>query len=405
MPDFFYKASAGGKPETGTITAADRKSALSKLAREGKEVLSLKAANASSALSVSGADSAKAVKGGEALALAFFKKVYQLCKGGMPLADALRGLAQRSLNKNMQILSREMYKNISEGAALSAAMSAYPKLFEPSIINLADAGEATANIVPIFKNIIGYLEGKKALRSSVVSALVYPIILCVMASGVVMLFLFYLLPMIQNMMANLGGELNLPVKILMAFGDFLLYGLPVGVLVFCLAAIFIARWRATEGGRLATDKFLLKLPLVGKILYHTDLSRFTNLIATLYSSGVNTTETLKMAERTIGNSYIRMRFQQCRMAINDGAPVAASFKKYEIFDDDDIDIISVGERTGSLVECFSEIYNLHMEQLGFSIKKATSILTAVALTTAVVIIFLVALGIVSSVYGISQSLT
>lgn len=93
------------------------------------------------------------------------------------------------------------------------------------------------------------------------------------------------------------------------------------------------------------------------------------------------------------------------MAINDGAPVAQSFRKYEIFDDDDIDIISVGERTGSLIECFSEIRKMHMEALDISIKVATSILTAVALITAVSIIFLVALGIVSSVFGLSQTLS
>ncbi|MBO7521223.1 MAG: type II secretion system F family protein [Opitutales bacterium] len=403
MPDFTYKISSGGKVESGSISASDRKTALSKLSRGGKTVLELKSADASNSVSASAA--AAEVKGGEELALAFFKKMMQLCKGGMPIADALRGLAQRSLNKNMQALARDLYKNISEGATLASAMSAFPKLFEPSILNLADAGESTANIVPIFQNIIKYLEGKKALRASVVSALVYPIILCALASGVVLLFLFYLLPMIQNMMSNLGGEINLPVKILIVFGDVLMFGLPVAVVVFFALAVFISRWRATESGRLASDRILLKIPLAGKIIYNADLGRVTNLISTLYASGVNTTETLKMAERTIGNSYLRLRFQQCRLAINDGAAVAASFKKYAIFDDDDIDILSVGERTGSLVECFAEIYNLHMETLASSIKRATSILTAVAFITAVVIIFLVALGIVSSVYGLSQTLS
>ncbi len=403
MPDFDFKISFNGKIENGTINAPDRKTALSKLLAEGKTVLSLKSSG--EVLPSSKISDAKAVKGGEKLALAFFKKMRQLCKGGMPIADALRSLAQRSLNKNMQALSRDLYKNISEGSTLSSAMSAYPNLFEPSIIHLADAGEATANIVPIFENIIDYLEGKRALRASVKSALIYPIILCTLASGVVLLFLFYLMPMIENMMANLGGELNLAVKILMAFGDFLMYGLPADIVVFLIIWIAINRWRKTESGRLETDKILLKTPLIGKILYNSDLSRFTNLIATLYASGVNTTETLKMAERTINNSYLRMRFQQCRMAINDGAPVAQSFRKYEIFDDDDIDIISVGERTGSLIECFSEIRKMHMEALDVSIKVATSILTAVALITAVSIIFLVALGIVSSVFGLSQTLS
>lgn len=407
MAEFQYKATNSfGEIVKSVVLAPDRRSAMAKLTSQGLRVIDLKGSDSSANIqsALESDESKQVLKGGEKLALMFFKKVLQLCRGGMPLGDALKSLAQRSLNKDMQALSRELYKSISEGGTVANAMQAYPKIFDPCIVHLSEAGESTANIVPVFTNIVEYLESKRQLRASVRSALVYPIILCTLAFGVVLLFLFYLMPMIEKMMADLDGELNLPVKILMFMGDVMIFGLPVaavGLLIFIMA---LSKWRQSESGRIISDRILLRSPLFGKIAFNADICRFTNLISTLYASGVNTTETFRLAEKTIKNAYLRLQFQQCRLAVNDGVAVAQAFKNFKILDDDDIDILSVGERTGSLVECFAEIKKMHDEILREDIKTATSILTAVALLTAVAIIFLVALGIVSSVFGLSENL-
>lgn len=404
MADFKYKATnASGKIQEGVINASDRRLAAAKLSQQGLRILQINSMAEGSVL-LSKTEASAEIKGGEALALAFFKKLLQLCKGGMPMGDALKSLAQRSLNPSMKNLSKELYKNVSEGVTLASAMGAYPKLFEPSVIHLSEAGESTANLVPVFQNVISYLEGKKALRASVIKALAYPSFLVVMATGVVLFFLFYLMPMIQNMLSSMGGEVNLPVKILMFLGDFLIYGMPVILLITLCASLFVWNWRKKDEGKLACDRLILRLPLAGDIVRNADISRFTNLISTLFASGVNTTETFRLSEKTIKNTALKLNFTQCKTSINDGAPIAQSFKKYDLLDDDDIDILSVGERTGSMVECFFEVYHTHMETLDSQIKNATKILTSVALLGAVVIIFLVAIGIVSSVFSLSQSL-
>ncbi len=406
MAEFQYKAAdSSGKIDRSTISAPDRKIAAAKLASRGLRVLELKslAQAASSSAKINAGEVVK-IKGGDELVLAFIKKLLQLCQGGMPMGDALKSLAGRSLNPNMKNLSKELYKSVSEGASLATAMSAYPKLFEPSIIHLSEAGESTANYVPVFRNIIQYLEGKKALRASVIKALAYPSLLCAMAFGVVLFFIFFLMPMIEGMMQNLGGEVNLAVKILMWLGDFIIYYGPIILLLIFVFSISIYKWRTYESGRLKTDKILLKLPMIGEIVKNTDISRFTNLMSTLFSSGVNTTEVFRLAEKTINNTALRARFQQCKIAINDGAPIALSFKKNSLLDDDDIDILSVGERTGSLIDSFNEIYKMRMEILESKINMATTTLTVVALVSAVLIIFLVAIGIVFSVYGLTENI-
>ncbi len=405
MPNFSYKAvDKSGKVAEGSISAADKRAALRSLAAGGLNVLKISQSAEAASRVKKGSDDEVVIKGGEKTALAFFRKLLQLCKSGTPVGDALRGLSQRSLNKNMTALSRQMYKSLSEGRSLAQAMEAYPQIFEKSLCHLVEAGESTANLVPVFENIIDYLENRRALRKQVVAALVYPAILFTVAFAVVMLFLFVLLPQIETMMKSLGGQMSLPVKILMAFGDFMLAGGPVILVLAVLAVLVVIKIRRSPNGTLATDRLFLKIPLLGKIAFDADVCRFTNLISTLFDSGVNTTETFRLAEKSVKNSDIRARFALCRTAVNDGAPVSSSFKKFGLLGDDDIDVISVGDRTGDMVECFKEVKNSHMETLGARVKFAISALSAAALLSAFALVFMVALGIVSAVLGLSQSL-
>jgi len=206
------------------------------------------------------------------------------------------------------------------------------------------------------------------------------------------------------MMKSLGGDMSLPVKILMSFGNFMLTGGPFLILGVIATIAVIYKMRQTLRGQLITDRALLRLPIFGKIALDSDICRFSNLISTLFESGVNTTETFRLAEKSVKNSDTRARFQLCRAAVNDGAPVAASFKKYGLLSDDDIDIIAVGDRTGNMIDGFAEIKNTHMEILGERVKYAIALLSALALMCAFALVFMVALGIVSAVLNLSQNL-
>lgn len=405
MPKFLYKAAdKSGKISSGSVEAADRRAAMRIVGAGGLRVISVSADDSKISEPKKPEASSAQVKGGEKTALMFFKKIHRLCKSGTPVGDALRGLSGRSLNKNMASLARSMYKSLSEGRNLAQAMADFPKIFEKSLCHLVEAGESTANLVPVFENIIEYLENKRALRKQILSALIYPAVLFTVAFIVVMLFLFVLLPQIESMMQSLGGEMGLPVKILMGLGGFMLKGGPIIAALSAAAVAAVYRLRQTPQGRLFTDRLLLKIPLAGKIALDSDIARFSNLISTLLVSGVNMTETLKLAEKSIKNTDIKIRFAQCRTAVNDGAAVSQTLKKFALLADDDIDIVSVGDRTGDLSECFREVKQIHMETLSANVKFAITSLSSFALLSAFILVFLVALGIVSAVLGLSQTL-
>jgi len=402
MALFKYKAIDDfGVMKSETIESQDRKSAVMELSMRKLKVIDIRLLNESAEIEV---EKSKKISGGNKLSLTFFYKIRQLAAGGMPIGDAVRGLSQRSLDKNLRTLSRELYKDLSEGKTLSFALSKFSENFDPTIVHLLEAGEATANLIPIFDNIIDYLEKKRELQSKLISATAYPAFLCVMAFAVVLFFLFFMLPQIETMMKNLGGEMTLPVKILMGLGDFLIIYAPFVFGALIIFIIALTQYRKSKKGLLVSDRVYLSIPLIGKIIQDADICRMTGLCSTLFDSGVNTTETLKFAEKTLSNADIRNRFQSCRTMINDGAPISATFKKFDILNDEDIDILLVGERTASLVNSFSELRKSHYVNLNARIKFATTVLASTALGSAFFLVFLIALGIVSSVLNLSQGL-
>ena len=391
MAQFKYRASdAFGKISEGSLDAPDARSAARSLSAAGLVVLSLESAGTSEGA----VDTEKLRKkaGGEKVALALVKKLSQLCgRGGMPVGDALKSLAARSLDPKIKQLARELYADLSEGKTLAAAMRKFPDTFDASATHLVEAGESTANLGFVFDNIIAYILERRKLRAAIFSALAYPVFLCVLAAGVVMLFLFFMLPKIESMMANMGAEKNFPIRMTAA-----------AAAVLCAAAV--ALLRSSESGAEKCDGAMLKIPIIGGILRDADICRFANLSATLSASGVNATETFRLAEKSISNRKLRARFRLFRTAVNDGAPVSAALHKFGLLDDEDIDVVSVGERTGSLVEAFSELSAAHSETLKKRISAATTALGGAALGTAFLLVFVFASGIVLSILSLSQSI-
>ncbi len=403
MPNYIYKAfDSSEKIIEGELEATDKNQAMRAL-----KSMSLKVIRISAKAETEQAQTNSTKKGGgEKIALALFKKLQQLCGGGgLPAGDAMKSLASRSLDPRLKNLSRELYRDLSEGKTLASAMERFPDTFDSCMVHLVEAGESTANLEFVFTNIIKYIEERRQLRATIISALAYPIFLCVLAIGIVLLFLFFMLPKIKLMMSNMGAEKNFPIQMMEFIGDALTYGVPVVAIIGLIAYAILRVYRKSESGLCKSDALTLKIPLIGKIVFDTDLSRYATLASTLFASGVNTTETFKLTEKAIKNADIRARFQQFRTAVNDGAPISAALQRYKLLDNEDIDIISVGERTGSLIAGFAEIAKTHTQSLSKGVKLMTAMLGGVALSIAFLLVLVFALGIVLSILGLSQSIT
>jgi type II secretory pathway component PulF len=415
VADFEYIAiDKKGKTRNGTINGPDPKTARRKIMQSGLTVLKIKMSGSSTSAGSKESKSkekkesslrSKFSSKGEAIGLEFLKRLLELHGSGMPVADAVKLLNHRLSDPQQKSLSGVLWKELAEGRTLSRAMRHLPGYFSESSSYVIEAGEATGNLAPILSKIISHLEEKREIRSRVLSGMTYPLFVGLMAIGVVLFFLFFLLPQIQEMLASLGGELNLMARIMidgsnlvLLFGPFVLIALLVGLGI-------LTQWSKTEKGGVALDRSLLKLPLFGDIFFLSELFHLSSLLGTLIWSGIGLTENLRLCERTIKNRFLRASFRSARVLVNEGKSLPDAFRKFKIMPLMQLDVVEVGEKTGNLGNSMDDVSKAFRTQLTKKIKGMTNLISGLALGFAFSLVALVAISIVTSIFQVSKSIS
>ncbi len=422
MPEFNYLAvNSKGKTIQGNLEADNLKDARSTLRDEGLTPLKLQVSDlavaSSKASKKSNAKQSKETKPslvksfskgsskGEKVGLEFLKRLVELHASGMPVADAVKLLNHRLSDPVQKEIAGFLWKELAEGRTLSRAMRQLPQFFSESSSFVIEAGEATGNVSPILKKIISYLEEKREIRSKVTSSMSYPIFVCLMAFGVVLFFLFFLLEKIEDMLDSLGGELNLMSKILINGSEALLTIGPFVVVVLIIIFGLLMQWKKTEKGGVSLDRSLLKTPMFGKILYMSELFQLSNLLSALMWSGIGLTENLRLCERTIKNKHMRLQFRSARALVNEGKSLPDALRKFKFMPLMQLDIIEVGEKTGNLGNSMEDASKAFREDLTKRIKSMTTLVSGAALGFAFSLVALVAISIVTSIFQVSKTMT
>jgi type II secretory pathway component PulF len=422
MPTFRYAAlDSRGRTVSGDIEGSDKKAITDQLRRDKLNPIFIKskndagpsipkkakAAKQQRPAKPSGQKSRKPLfgKSGEQAGLAFLKRLHELHSSGMPVADSVKLLNQRLSDPVQKGIAATLWKELSEGRNLARAMRRQPQIFGESSTYVVEAGEATGNVAPILSRIISHLEESRGIRAKVMGSMAYPGFICCVAFGVVIFFLLYLLPQIQDMLESLGGEMNWGAKLLIhgsgfliKIGPFLLAGL--GFLTFALL-----QWGRTEKGKVQLAKAVLRVPLTGRILYFSGLFQMTSLMETLVSSGIGLTENLRLVEKTIGNENMRKNFHLARVAVTEGKSLPDAFRQYDIMPIMQLDVLDIGEKTGDLGHSLGEIANTYRKELSRRIKLMTNVISGGALGFAFSLVALVAISIVQSIFQVSKSIS
>ena len=258
---------------------------------------------------------------------------------------------------------------------------------------------------PILSKIISHLEEKREIRSKVVSSMTYPVFVGIIAVGVVLFFLFYLLPQIQEMLDSLGGELNLMAKILINGSELLLTVGPFILIAILVGLGSLIQWNKTQKGGMLIDKSVLQLPLFGQILYLSELFQLSSLLSTLIWSGIGLTENLRLCEKTIKNRFLRSKFRAARALVNEGKSLPESLRKFKLMPLMQLDVIEVGEKTGNLGNSMEDTSRAFRDQLTSKIKIMTTLVSGGALGFAFSLVALVAISIVTSIFQVSKSIS
>ena len=335
--------------------------------------------------------------------LPFLEALYDLTTSGLSAGEAVRLLSVRITDPRLKRLSGGLWEQLSEGAPLSRAMAAFPKVFDPSTINLIQAGEATGSLNETLQRLIDHLNERRELQRQLLTAMAYPIFMVVVASGVVLFFQLVLLPQLQTLLNSLGGTMPASTRMLVGASDFLKhYGIFV-LIAGALGAVSFWRWRHTEVGRIRSDAWLLQLPLLGPFIVDRTVLEFSQTLSVLLENGINASEALRMTERQITNRVHREAFHAATDRVLEGEALSAALTRTKAFPDLVLDRLAVGENTGNVVPSLRDIAKKYQKLISQRLSAFTGIIATVVLMAVFAMVAFIAFAIVSAVFQVSAS--
>jgi type II secretory pathway component PulF len=423
MPRFAYTArDRAGKSVTADLEAPTRREAVRLLSARGLQVASVNelaggaskspAKNKSAAKPEAAAPTpskrAARMRNAQpprrAECLPFLEALYDLATSGLSAGEAVRLLSVRIKEPRLRTLCAGIWERISEGAPLSRAMAAFPEVFETSITNLIQAGEATGSLNETLQRLIAHLTEQRELRRQLIAALAYPTFMVVVAFCVIIFFLVFLLPRLKTLLTSLGGKMPASTAFLIRLSEFALspYGLATLILII-IGMIALAGWRQTTAGKAATDALLLKLPLTGQFIIAQTVLAFSQTLSVLLENGITAAEALRMTEKQIDNTVHRAAFNTATGRVLEGEALSIALGRTGVFPELVLDRLSVGENTGNVVPSLKQIAIAYQKNISNQLNVFTKVIASGVLMCVFIFVGFIAFAIVSAVFQVSGS--
>jgi type IV pilus assembly protein PilC len=307
----------------------------------------------------------------------FTRQFATMIGAGLPMVQCLEILSQQMESAAFRKIIAEVKDSVSAGSTLAEALGKHKKVFDELYCNMVEAGEVGGALDTILVRLATYREKADALTRKVKGAMIYPAVIVVVAVGVTAAMLTYIVPIFAKMFSSLGSTLPGPTQMVLNISNFMRVNFWYGVLGMVAAAIGFRYWVKTDKGRLAFDRFKLKIPMIGTLIRKSSVARFTRTLGTLISSGVSILDALDTTAKTAGNRVVHDAIKKSVLSIAEGETITAPLKESGVFPPMVIQMISVGEKTGGLDDMLSKIADFYDEEVDAAVTALTSIIEPV----------------------------
>lgn len=320
--------------------------------------------------------------------LIFNREFSALIKAGLPALSCLDILSERRKEGFFKEKMNQIRENIKAGASLSEAFSA-TKSFPPIYCAALSAGERSGELVPVLKRYIFYIHALRGLKKKIVSALIYPFVLVIVASVIISILMLYVIPKFQPILENVGGQkTSLPfiTEIVIGISGFLSRNFIVVIILIIALIIGIRYMVGTEKGGAIIDKYKMRIPFVGIYVRKFNIANFSRTLATLLSGGVPLVTALSVTLDALSNRYFKSRISDVIKKVSEGGSLWESLESTGETSDLSIEMIKVGESTGALSDMLENVADFYDEELTASIERFVAILEPVLLIFMAVIV-------------------
>ncbi len=401
MPVFEYKAvSPSGETVRGTMEAGSEELVIAKLQEGGNIPISAHAAGQGGfnldvlRLKRRGLNTREVGQ--------FTQQLATLLSAGLPLDRSLQVLLELSENDRIKQTVTAIRDHVREGGSLSDALDAQHGSFSRLFINMVRAGEIGGSLDKTLDRLADYLERSKDLKDSVVSAMIYPVMLMVLAGGSLVLLLVYVIPQFTPIFEELGGDLPLITKIVLAFGGILQnfwWGL-IGLTV--LAMVMFRRMLANPAQRLRWDTWVLGLRWVGDLVAKIEIARLARTLGTLLTNGVPLLSGLSIARNVLTNSLLRQTVEETAKEVKTGGGLAHNLAASGHFPRLALQMVSVGEETGQLDAMLMKVADTYDKEVRNTIDRLLAVFTPAITLLMAVLIGTIVMSVLMAIMGINE---
>lgn len=299
-----------------------------------------------------------------------------LC-AGVTLPESLVALTDQVESPRFKNVLSDVGAKVNEGSSLADAMASHPKVFSKLYINMVRAGEASGSLETVLIRIAEFMDQQEELRGKVTTAMFYPMAMALVGVGVVTLLMVKVVPGIAEMFAGQGAELPFTTRSLIWVSGVISGYWWLLIMAFIGVVYGFRKWRATPVGRELTDRFILKMPVVGQLARKIAISRFARTLSTMLASGVQLLQALDIVRSLLGNVVLEKVVTQARDDIREGAGIAPALKRSGEFPPLVTHMIAVGERSGQLEQMLTDLAAAYDREASAAITRATAILEPV----------------------------
>ncbi len=389
MANFEYIAlDAKGEETTGSIKANDEADAIGQLRKSGLYPTQVAPAGKGG---VSGSAKRRATKGQKSRAkgkgglggkvkskilMIFTRQLATLVDAGLPLLRGLSVLGKQEKNKNMAHAINHLADSVSGGATFSESLGQHPKVFDKLYVNMVKAGELGGVLELVLKRLAEYTEKAEKLKNRIVAAMVYPIIVIVIAVGIVIFLMAVIVPKFEKIFEEMLEGKDLPgiTQVVINISDFVQTNLPWIAIGLVVAFVIWKVFSKTGSGQRLIDRMKLYMPVIGPVQLKSAISRFTRTLGTLVTSGVPILQALNITRETAGNLIVADAVDKIHEAVREGESVVAPMEASGIFPPMVISMVDVGEETGQLPDMLLKIADVYDDEVDNAVDAMTSMI-------------------------------
>jgi type IV pilus assembly protein PilC len=404
MPKFSYTAvDSRGKQANGTVEANDQNDAITQIRQLGYYPQRLDESREDAKVVTD--DKPKVRRGGTVKSKTltiFTRQLATLIEAGLPLLRSLNTLSRQERNPIMRTTMNQLGEAVESGGTFSEALAQHPRIFDKLYINMVKAGELGGVLEIVLTRLAEFQEKSQKIKGKVVAAMVYPIVVLVIASAILTFLLIFIVPKFQQIFQDaLPGKPLPTITLFVIYCSHLLvdrWYLVVGTIALCV--IGYKALSATTAGVAFLDRLALKIPVFGDLTSKTAISRFARTLGTLISSGVPILQALNITRDTAGNTVVANAINKIHDSVKEGESVVGPMESSGVFPPMVTSMVQVGEETGQLPDMLVKVADVYEAEVDNVVTGLTSILEPIMIVMLAVIVGTIVIALFMPMVGL-----